>query len=66
MQDVTNDRRCSFCDKGQEEVSRLIVSPTKSGTCICNECVELCNNILADLNEQNAARQSVEEVGRDA
>ena len=51
MQDVTNDRRCSFCDKGQEEVSRLIVSPTKSGACICNECVELCNDILADLDE---------------
>jgi ATP-dependent Clp protease ATP-binding subunit ClpX len=37
--------KCSFCGKGQEEVKKLIAGPT---VYICNECVELCNEIIAD------------------
>jgi ATP-dependent protease Clp ATPase subunit len=37
------DNRCSFCGKKQGEV-RLIAGP---GVFICNECVALCNEILA-------------------
>ena len=36
---------CSFCGKTQEEVKRLIAGP---GVYICNECVDLCNDILED------------------
>ncbi len=36
---------CSFCGKPQDEVYRLIAGP---GVYICNECVELCETILAD------------------
>jgi len=36
---------CSFCGKGQEEVAHLIAGP--QGVYICNECVALCNHILA-------------------
>ena len=36
---------CSFCGKTQGEVKRLIAGP---GVYICNECVDLCNDILED------------------
>ena len=36
---------CSFCGKAQDEVYRLIAGP---GVYICNECVELCSDILED------------------
>lgn len=41
--------RCSFCGKTQNQVKKLIAGPNVS---ICNECVDLCNNILA--NELNS------------
>lgn len=37
--------RCSFCGKHQDQVQRLIAGP---GAYICNECVQLCLNILDD------------------
>ncbi len=37
--------RCSFCGKNQDQVRRLIAGP---GAYICNECVELCMEILDD------------------
>jgi ATP-dependent Clp protease ATP-binding subunit ClpX len=37
--------RCSFCGKGQDEVRKLIAGPT---VYICDECVELCNDIIAE------------------
>ncbi|MDD5224625.1 MAG: ATP-dependent Clp protease ATP-binding subunit ClpX [bacterium] len=36
---------CSFCGKGQREVQRLIAGPS---VFICDECVELCNEIIAE------------------
>jgi ATP-dependent Clp protease ATP-binding subunit ClpX len=40
-----NNLKCSFCGKGHSEVVKLIAGPT---VYICNECVELCNEIIAD------------------
>ena len=37
--------KCSFCGKGQDEVKKLIAGPT---VYICDECVELCNEIIAE------------------
>ena len=37
---------CSFCEKTEEQVKRLIEGPDK--TCICDECVVLCNEILTE------------------
>jgi len=37
--------KCSFCGKSQEQVRKLIAGP---GVYICDECVELCNEILDD------------------
>lgn len=41
----SNHLVCSFCTKTQEEVKKLIAGP---GVFICDECVELCNDILCD------------------
>jgi len=35
--------KCSFCDKGQDDVKKLIAGP---GVFICNECIELCKEIM--------------------
>ena len=35
--------KCSFCGKSQEQVRKLIAGP---GVYICDECVDLCNEIL--------------------
>ena len=37
-------RRCSFCSRAEAEVQRLIAGP--EGVFICNECVDLCRDIL--------------------
>jgi len=37
--------KCSFCGKHQDEVKKLIAGPT---VYICDECVELCNEIIAE------------------
>ena len=37
--------RCSFCGKDKSKTQKLIAGP---GVYICNECVELCNRILAE------------------
>ena len=36
---------CSFCGKSQKEVRKLIAGPT---VYICDECIELCNDIIAE------------------
>ena len=36
---------CSFCGKSQHEVRKLIAGPT---VFICDECVELCNDIIRE------------------
>jgi ATP-dependent Clp protease ATP-binding subunit ClpX len=40
----TELRRCSFCNRSEAEVQRLIAGP--EGVFICNECVDLCRDIL--------------------
>jgi len=37
--------RCSFCGRGQEEVTKLIAGPS---VYIWNECIKLCNDILRE------------------
>ena len=39
---------CSFCGKSQHEVRKLIAGPT---VFICDECVELCNDIIREENK---------------
>ena len=37
--------KCSFCGKSQDDVEKLIAGP---GVCICDECIELCMEIVED------------------
>ena len=51
--------RCSFCNKDQNDVRKLIAGPT---VFICDECVEVCNDIIADDNRfesRTGARSSL-------
>jgi ATP-dependent Clp protease ATP-binding subunit ClpX len=36
--------RCSFCNRAEQEVKKLIAGPD---VCICDRCVETCRDILA-------------------
>ena len=44
--------RCSFCGKSKDAVKRFISGPS---VYICNECISLCNEILAEEEEKEAA-----------
>ncbi|RIL08698.1 MAG: ATP-dependent Clp protease ATP-binding subunit ClpX, partial [Proteobacteria bacterium] len=48
---------CSFCGKTQDEVRKLVAGP---GVYICDECVDLCNDILTEeLDEARAKSPKV-------
>lgn len=42
---ITSNFCCSFCSKTQEEVRKLVAGP---GVYICDECIDLCNDILTE------------------
>ncbi|MDQ7838126.1 MAG: ATP-dependent Clp protease ATP-binding subunit ClpX [Thermodesulfobacteriota bacterium] len=44
-----SDLLCSFCGKSQDEVKKLIAGPA---VYICDECIELCNDIMAEEYEK--------------
>lgn len=48
MYKYTDDRgqlKCSFCGKLQDQVKKLVAGP---GVYICDECIELCNEIIEE------------------
>ena len=51
-----NTLYCSFCGKSQHEVKKLIAGPT---VFICDECVELCMDIIKEENKTNIVRSKV-------
>ena len=54
--DKYNNLFCSFCGKSQDEVKKLIAGPS---VYICDECIELCNDIIAEEYEkEDATRKS--------
>ena len=61
MKEFGREPRCSFCGRSQSEVKKLIAG---SSAYICNECVELCNEILEEeyerinLSEENHTKLS--------
>ena len=50
------DLRCSFCSKDKETVKKFISGPN---VYICNECISLCNEILAEEDEHATNEQAV-------
>ncbi len=51
--------RCSFCGRTQDEVRKLIAGP---GVYICDECVELCNNIISE--DENLTKSKNAELNK--
>jgi hypothetical protein len=56
--------RCSFCNKGQDDVKKLIAGPR---VFICGECVEVCNDIIADDKrfEKGVGKEGAERIASD-
>src|SRR6266481_4040089 len=50
---------CSFCGKSQDEVRKLIAGPT---VYICDECIDLCNDIIAEEVDQEETRSATSGV----
>ncbi len=50
---------CSFCGKSQREVKKLIAGPT---VYICDECIELCNDIIAEEYGQDETAPTVSKI----
>ncbi|GAA4765908.1 ATP-dependent Clp protease ATP-binding subunit ClpX [Microbacterium gilvum] len=50
--------KCSFCGKSQKQVQQLIAGP---GVYICDECVELCNEIIEERMAESSADGDVAE-----
>ena len=53
--DSKNTLYCSFCGKSQHEVRKLIAGPT---VFICDECVELCMDIIREETKSNLVKAS--------
>jgi ATP-dependent Clp protease ATP-binding subunit ClpX len=60
--DSTDVMKCSFCGKTQKQVQQLIAGP---GVYICDECVELCNEIIDERMAEAAQGESDEIVDID-
>ena len=52
--------RCSFCGKTGDQVRKMISGP--SGTYICDECIELCAELIEDELDQEELEQGQEEI----
>ena len=48
---IGSDVRCSFCNKTQNQVRKLITGP--NGVYICDECIEICEDILEEELEED-------------
>ncbi len=54
---------CSFCGKNQREVKKLIAGPT---VYICDECIELCNDIIAEEGQKEGPARPSEKIPKPA
>lgn len=50
--------RCSFCNKTQEQVRKLIAGP--AGVYICDECIDICAEIMEEEYEDEPAQEEME------
>lgn len=50
--------RCSFCNKTQEQVKKLIAGP--AGVYICDECIDICSEIMEEEFEEDPVSEDLE------
>ena len=55
--DGTDLLKCSFCGKSQKQVKKLIAGP---GVYICDECIELCNEIIEEEQVETSSTSMAE------
>ncbi len=55
------DLQCSFCGKSQDEVQKLIAGPM---VYICNECIDVCNEIIRDDGQTTLSPQALTHPAR--
>ncbi|MBO5739765.1 MAG: ATP-dependent Clp protease ATP-binding subunit ClpX [Alphaproteobacteria bacterium] len=53
--DGSNQQFCSFCGKAVYEVKKLV---SGRNVCICDECINLCNDIMADDNRREVSQDA--------
>mgnify|MGYP006289293107 FL=1 len=51
--------KCSFCGKNQEQVKRMVAGP---GVYICDECIELCSEIIEEEFEETRIESEVNDI----
>ncbi len=54
---IGNDIRCSFCNKTQNQVRKLIAGP--EGVYICDDCIDICADILEEELQEEEEEESV-------
>ena len=54
--DVPKNVRCSFCGKSQDSVKKIVAGP---GVYICDECVQICAEIVDEELEETGAEDSI-------
>ena len=54
---IGNDIRCSFCNKTQNQVRKLIAGP--AGVYICDDCIDICADILEEELQEEEEEESV-------
>ena len=63
MSTANSNLRCSFCGKSQKEVKKLIAGP---GVYICDECIDLCTDIIVEEKEKETTTKGSLKVPRPA
>ena len=63
MSTLNSNLRCSFCGKSQKEVKKLIAGP---GVYICDECIDLCTDIIVEEKEKEVSVKGNLKVPRPA
>ena len=49
--------RCSFCNKTQDQVRKLIAGPKGKNVYICDECIDICSEIIEEEKRMELTAQ---------
>ncbi len=55
--------RCSFCNKTQDQVRKMIAGPTGSGVYICADCIDICADIIEEeFEDEEVVEETTSEI----